>query len=280
MLCSIKSIEQYYAIYEKYVAGRNTKNYTNYFLDSAVLLKFVKSDKVKYSINGDALFLFIDRGDYYMMLFSGVSGDTYAIPSADKEISCDVFEMAESGNRNEKELNALFLKNGFICKHKYEQFRLSYGKLHKRAIEYVEQNYLAFQQMGLSVEPPKLKDKQEIEDLISSKISKYDKLDLSTDEWKSQVNNGNIICIYKDDILAAVYCFSHQAGRIVVKEQYQGKNLSTYLRMYFAAQPRWENSQENQYAWVEFGNLASKKALIKVDAINTGKLKYRYIKEQ
>ena len=280
MLSLVKSVEQYKLVYDKYIWGKQTKNRTNYFVDAKTVLRYVTDNRLKYTVMGQTLFLFVEQGEYYLMFFVGLSPWTARFPSVEKDICCDVFEGAIVLEPEKGELHQFLEQNGFVCENKYEQVTFSYGKLHTRALDFITNKFWYLNERGLRVGVVRLEDKPEIERLIISQISKYDNIIINDEEWQTEINNENIVGIFDGDILVAFYYFSPKAGRILVKEEYRGHNLSVYLRMYFAAQARWKNSHQNQYDWVEDINLSSKRTFEKLGAVYTGKIKYRYIKRE
>lgn len=277
MLTIIKSLSEYEQLYSKYVTERNVRGYINYFISKNNISTYINDERIKYDVIDETLFLFVDQDDYYKMYFWGLNTNIRNLPVVDKEICCDVYEQ-QNNNFSVASLHQLFIENNYECKQKYEQVRLSYGHLHTISFKYLEENKWKLTESNMYIRTVGVNDKHKVEQLIINNMGKYNGLSIEDGKWEEQVKNNNVVGIYISKMLIAVYYFTEKAGRIVVEKSYRSKNLSVYLRMYFASQRRWLNSSKNQYGWAEADNISTKITFEKLFAIYTGKIKYRYVK--
>lgn len=277
MLKTIESIIEYRALYNKYVVLNKAKGITNFFVNERNIIAFINDRRIKFDVVDGALFLFVEENDYYKMYFYGLTTEVRQLPAADKNICCDIFDQKE--NKTHVFLYNLFLNNNFVCKQKYEQVRLCYGKLHKIALGYLEKNKWKLEEHNMRIAKLKLTEKLEFEQFVIDNMGQYDGFSIEDPDWEEQIKNNNVVGIYILDKLIAAYYFTEKAGRVIVEKKYRGRNLSVLLRMYFAAQKRWSNSSKNQYGWVEENNISSKKTFEKLFAVYTRKIKYRYLRD-
>lgn len=278
MLKIINSLQEYEQLYSRYVTEKNIRGHINYFISKNNLSAYINDGKVKYDVVDETLFLFVDQSDYYKMYFWGITPNTRNLPVADKDICCDIYEQRDN-DLNVTFLHQLLIRNNYECKQKYEQVRLSYGKLHTISFKYLEENKRKLLESNMHIGTVGINDKHQVDQLIINNMGKYNKLSVEDEDWKQQIDNHNVVGIYVLEELIAMYYFTEKASRAIVEKSYRGQNLSVYLRMYFASQSRWLNSLKNQSDWAESDNISTKVALEKLFAIYTGKIKYRYVKE-
>lgn len=277
MLKTVKSLSEYEQLYNQYVTEGHMRGYLNYFISKKNISTYINEEKIKYAVVDETLFLFADQGNYYKMYFWSLTAKTKILPDADKEICCDIYEQ-QNNNFTVNVLHQLFIGNNYVCKQKYDQVRLSYGHLHTISFKYLEDNRWKLTEFNMHIGTVGVNEKHKVEQLIINNMGKYNGLSIEDGNWEEQVKNNNVVGIYISKRLIAVYYFTEKASRIVVEKSYRGKNLSVYLRMYFASQSRWMNSSKNQYDWAEADNISTKIAFEKLFAIYTGKIKYRYVK--
>lgn len=278
MLKVINSLSEYNDLYNKYVGQRKLSGYTNFFVNKDKLTVYIVQHKIKYAVLEDVLFLFVDQDEFYKMYFLGLHDKVNRIPKADKSICCDIYEQHKN-DTHIKYIHEIFQNNQFIIDEAYEQVRLSYGSLNKIVSKYLNKNIKKLKKENLVFSDVRLEDCFQVETLIKENMGIYNKLSIEDESLQNQIRNHNVVGVYDKDDLIAVYYFTEKAGRVIVKKNYRGKNLSVLLRMYFAIQSRWNNSSRVCYGWVGSSNISSKIAFERLFAVYTGKIKYRYIKK-
>lgn len=276
MLKVLNSLSEYEKIYNDFVVNKRIRGVTNFFINKRCFPKYINEGKVRYEVIDNTLFILVDQGEYYRLYYFGMTSDVQDLPATDKDVCCDVYEQ-QKNDAHTAFLHKILVNNNYICKQEYEQVRLFYGFLHNLSSKYLEKYKKVLLKLNLTMRSVSIDDKAYVENLILNNMSKYDCLSIEDNDWEEQVNNDNVVGLYNDNKIIALYYFSTKAGRIIVDKEYRGKNLSVLLRMYFASQKRWENSTNNQYGWAEANNIPSKKTFEKLFAIYTGKVKYRYV---
>ncbi|WP_299448911.1 hypothetical protein [uncultured Phascolarctobacterium sp.] len=276
MLKIVKNLSEYEKLYTDYIIQKKIRGVTNFFINQNMIPQYIAEVKVKYEVIDNTLFMLIDQGEFYRLYFCGLTSDIGKLPIVDKDVCCDIYEQ-QKDDVHIAFIHNLLLSRGFVCQQRYDQVRVFYGYLHKLASRYLGKYSRKLSNDGMIMKTVSIDDKTYVEKLIADNMGKYDGLSIEDDDWNEQVKNDNVVGLYVHEKLIAVYYFSTKAGRIIVDSNYRGRNLSVFLRMYFASQKRWESSTKNQYGWAEADNLPSKKTFEKLLAIYTGKRKYRYI---
>lgn len=227
---------------------------------------------------GDGMAAFKDEGDFYRVVFALSDGVLFRFPTLDKDLCCDLVEIGGKTDPKETYGEQLLLSNGFAIVDHQEQMRFCCGELHQQAVEMKETYLRQLQTLQLRYTCAGLSEFKKIKQLVHKELGRYDAIDLDDNGMLEEAQKGNIICFAGKDKIAAAYFFKPYAGRIVVEPEYRGQHLSKMLRMLFIAQERWHDSKENQYDWVRMGNEPSRRCLLSVGAVSTGKEKKRFVK--
>lgn len=222
---------------------------------------------------------FKDEGDFYRIVFAlRTFFADYEFPYIDKELCCDLVKIGGRNADIENDGERILTNNGFSLLECHDQLRFCCGNLHHQAMEkkefclqWLHERHLQYVFAGPA-------DLDAVQNLICLGLGRYDAICLSEEFFLREAELGNIVCLMAADEMAAVYFFQPWGGRIVVSPAYRGKRLSEMLRMLFITQPRWLNSKQNQYDWVRTDNEPSRRCLLSIGAVPTGKIKKRFIK--
>ena len=263
--------------------GAQFKNiYNNAYLFSPFIDGSIATEKIWYEETKHGLVCYFDLGTHYRMVFSMDVRDAYTVPNLDKKICCEFITPASRKEAVRESFHLFLERNGFVLTEKFQQELFCLRDAHQKAVLEHENDIEKLRGLDMFAGVAQFSRVDELEGMIRDFISEYDTMNYTAEEWRRQIDAGNVVCLYRDQEIAAVCCFAPDGRRIVVKPQYQGLNLGLVLGRSLHFQDRWENAKNHVHGWIRPNNVSSKKSFSKLfgeDAVVlTGKMKYRYIK--
>lgn len=280
-LKQISDLSRLVVLEKKY--GAQFKNmYNNAYLFPPLIDGSIATEKIWYEETEHGLVCYFDLGTHYRMVFSMDVRDEYTAPNLDKKICCEFITPASRQEAVRDSFHLFLQRNGFGLTEEFQQQSLCLNGIYEKAAQTHESDMAKLRSLNMFAGAAQLSRVDELEAIIRDFISEYDTMDYTAEEWRRQIDAGNVVCLYRDQEIAAAYCFAPDGGRVVVKPQFRGLNLGLVLRKSLYFQDRWKTVKNHVHVWVHPDNISSTKSDSKLfgeDAvILTGKMKYRYIK--